>query len=133
MAQILIADDDALIGEVVSHRLQENGHVVAVVDNGAKVLEMVQRERPDIVILDILMPGLRGIEVLAQLQKEAITASIPVLMLTGQTGRNHMVEAYDAGATDFMTKPFKPESLVERIDSIISSAGDRPMQVGQFL
>lgn len=133
MAQILIADDDALIGEVVSHKLQESGHNVAVVDNGAKVLEIVHSERPDLVILDILMPGLRGIEVLVKLQKEIDTASIPVLMLTGQTGRNHMVEAYDAGATDFMTKPFKPECLVDRIDSIISAVGNRPMQVGQFL
>tara|TARA_R110000772_G_scaffold111558_5_gene215542 strand:+ start:460 stop:1038 length:579 start_codon:yes stop_codon:yes gene_type:complete len=133
MAKILIADDDALIGEVVSHILEERGHDVAVVDNGTKALEMIRLERPDIIILDNLMPGLRGIEVFTKLQNRATTAAIPVIMLTAQTGRNHMVEAYDAGVTDYMTKPFEPECLVERISDMVDKVDSNSLLTDQLL
>ncbi|MEH6758446.1 MAG: response regulator [Parasphingorhabdus sp.] len=119
MARILIADDDALIGEVVSHILKERGHEVVVADDGAEALEMILLDRPDIIILDNLMPGLKGIEVFTRLQNRTTTATIPVIMLTAQTGRNHMVEAYDAGVTDYMTKPFEPACLADRISDIV--------------
>ncbi len=133
MAQILIADDDALIVEVVFHKLQESGHIVAVVDSGMQALEIIRLEEPDIVILDNLMPGLKGIEILTQLKNHAITASIHVIMLTAQTGRNHMVKAYDAGATDYMTKPFHPESLVARITAMVQSIDSHSPQTGQSI
>lgn len=126
MAQILIADDDALIGEVVFHILRQSGHSVAVIDNGSEVLNAILRNRPDIVVLDNLMPGLRGIEVLEQLKIYAATADIPVIMLTSQTGRNHVIEAYRAGVSDYMTKPFEPESLVARIDDMIGNCTIAP-------
>ncbi|MEO9468681.1 response regulator transcription factor [Parasphingorhabdus sp.] len=126
MAHILIADDDALIGEVVFYALEKNGHSVAVVDNGADVLDTILNSRPDIVILDNLMPGMRGIEVLEQMKISATTTDIPVIMLTSQTGRNHVIEAYRAGVSDYMTKPFEPESLVARIDDLIGSCVTPP-------
>ncbi len=121
MAQILLADDDALIGEVIFHRLQERGHNVVVVDNGGHVVEQTLETKPEIIILDNLMPGLTGTEVLSELQKNAFTATIPVIMLTAQTGRNHMIEAYRAGASDYMTKPFDPEDLINRVAGVIGS------------
>lgn len=126
MAQILIADDDALIGEVVLHRLQEKGHKVVVVDDGGLVMEQTLQTNPEIIILDNLMPGLTGTEVLAELQKNAFTANIPVIMLTAQTGRNHMIEAYRAGASDYMTKPFDPQELINRVASVIGYADSQP-------
>lgn len=133
MARILVADDDALIGEVVFHILEEHGHNVAVADNGAQALEMVGLEKPDIIILDNLMPGLRGVEVLAHLQNQEETATIPVIMLTAQKGRNHVVEAYDAGVTDYMTKPFEPACLVARVSDMIGNLRIASASTGQSL
>lgn len=125
MAQILIADDDALIGEVVFHLLCERGHDVVVVDNGGRVMEQTLRTKPEIIILDNLMPGMTGTEVLAELQKNPSTAAIPVIMLTSQTGRNHVIEAYRAGASDYMTKPFDPEALIGRVVSVMGYSNRR--------
>lgn len=126
MAEVLIADDDALIGEVVFHTLEQNGHRVSVIDNGADVVDAILRITPDIVILDNLMPGLLGIEVLAELKIHHATANIPIIMLTAQTGMNHMIEAYRAGVSDYMTKPFQPDHLITRIAGMINDKGDLP-------
>lgn len=126
MAQILIADDDALIGEVVFHTLEQNGHQVSVIDNGADVVDAILRTSPDIVILDNLMPGLLGLEILAELKIRDATADIPVIMLTAQTGMNHMIEAYQAGVSDYMTKPFEPGHLITRIAGMVGDDRNLP-------
>ncbi|QTD56221.1 response regulator [Parasphingorhabdus cellanae] len=129
MAQILIADDDALIGEVIFHRLQDKGHNVVVVDDGGRVVEQTLQTKPEIIILDNLMPGLTGTEILSELQRNAFTATIPVIMLTAQTGRNQMIEAYRAGASDYMTKPFDPEELIDRVAGVIGpSVGNSDLE-----
>lgn len=119
LATILFADDDALLGDLVFHKLGSCGHRVNVVDNGYSVLSAALRTRPDIIILDNRMPGLTGPEVLPVLKREARTSAIPVLVLTSQTGKDAMAEAFRAGASDYMAKPFLPQDLADRISSLL--------------
>lgn len=119
MATILFADDDALLGDLVYHKLESCGHRVTVVDNGYSVLSAALRTRPDLIILDNRMPGLRGPEVLPVLKRQARTSAIPVLVLTSLTGKNAMAEAFRAGAADYMAKPFLPQDLADRISSLL--------------
>lgn len=121
MATILFADDDALLGDLVYHKLESCGHHVTVVDNGYSVLSTALRIRPDLIILDIRMPGLRGPEVLPVLKRHALTQTIPVLVLTSQTGQHDMTQAYRAGASDYMAKPFLPQDLVDRVARLLGS------------
>tara|TARA_R110000824_G_scaffold161984_3_gene337518 strand:- start:1150 stop:1848 length:699 start_codon:yes stop_codon:yes gene_type:complete len=121
LAKILFADDDALLGDVVFHKLESCGHQVTVVDNGYNVLSAALRVRPDIIILDNLMPGLTGPEVMPNLKRDVRTSSVPVLVLTSQTNKHDMTNAYRAGAADYMAKPFSPEDLANRISALLDS------------
>ena len=120
MARILLADDDALICEVVLLRLQELGHMVFVVDDGSQVLATVRDARPDLIILDNLMPGKTGTEVLAELKTHSDMMAIPVMMLSAQTGPYRVTDAISAGASDYASKPFDPANLLTRIDGLIN-------------
>lgn len=124
MARILIADDDALIAEYVYHKFVQLGHVVTVADSGDEALSMLPSAQPDVIILDNLMPGLRGIEVLGKLRKDRATADIPVIMLTANVGLTPVIEAYSAGVTDYMTKPFEADCLVQRVTGLIPQMED---------
>lgn len=126
MAIILFADDDALLGDLVYHQLESCGHHVTVVDNGYGVLSAALRVEPDIIILDNLMPGLTGPEVLPILKRDARTSTIPVLVLTSQTGRHDMTDAYRSGAADYMAKPFSPQDLANRISTLLDTL--QPLQ-----
>ena len=121
MARILFADDDALLGDLVYHKLESCGHHVTVVDNGYSVLSAAIRTCPDIIILDNLMPGLTGPEVMQNLKRDVRTSAIPVLVLTGQTGSSAMVDAYRSGAADFMEKPFSPHELANRVSTLLGA------------
>ena len=121
MAEILFADDDALLGDLVYHNLESCGHRVTVVDNGYSVLSAAIRTSPDMIILDNLMPGLTGPEVLQNLKRDARTAAIPVLVLTGQIGCDAMVNAYRSGAADYMEKPFSPQDLALRVSILLDA------------
>jgi DNA-binding response OmpR family regulator len=121
LATILFADDDALLGDLVYHKLESCGHSVTVVDNGYSVLSAALQTRPDLIILDNRMPGLRGPEVLPVLKRQSRTSAIPVLVLTSLTGKNAMAEAFRAGAADYMAKPFLPQDLADRISSLLGS------------
>lgn len=121
MAKVLFADDDALLGDLVHHKLESCGHQVTVVDNGYNVLSAALRDRPDIIILDNLMPGLTGPEVLPNLKRDARTSTIPVLVLTSQTTKHAMTNAYRSGAADYMAKPFAPEDLANRVSTLLDS------------
>ena len=121
MARILFADDDALLGDLVHHKLESCGHHVIVVDNGYSVLSAAIQACPDIIILDNLMPGLTGPEVMQNLKRDVRTSAIPVLVLTGQTGSSAMVDAYRSGAADFMEKPFSPHELANRVSTLLGA------------
>jgi two-component system phosphate regulon response regulator PhoB len=121
LARILFADDDILLGDAVSHELESCGHQVTVADNGFNVLSVALRIRPDIIILDNLMPGLTAREVMPVLKRDNRTMTIPVLLLTSQTNKHDGTNAYGTGAEDYMTKPFSAEELADRVSMLLGS------------
>lgn len=122
MALILIADDDELVIELVRDALSPRGHVVAAVDDRAMVVPAVESVCPDLVILDIAMPELSGVEALRQIRYSQISHGTPVLMLTACRSEADEEIAIRAGANDYLRKPFDPYQLAARVDLLLMRA-----------
>lgn len=110
--RILVVDDDASIAEMVSIVLRGRGFDVATAGDGPTAFSMLRSAEPDVVLLDLMLPGMDGIEVCRRLRE---VSAIPVIMLTARADTTDVVEGLEAGADDYLTKPFEPEELVARI------------------
>jgi len=117
---VLVADDDPDIAELVKLHLEETGFRVAVAGRGVKVLEMARRQRPDLIVLDVLLPDMDGRAVLEALKSDPSTADIPVIMLTVLADDG---TAFELGAADFLTKPIEAEKLMESVRTALSRRG----------
>lgn len=126
MARIIIADDDPTTIFLVRSLLEQEGHIVGALDDGEEVAHVAQRKRPDLLILDCSMPGTSGIEALREV-RAATGGSVPVMMLTGRTARSDEAIAYQAGADDYLRKPFDPDQLLVRVDALLSARHARQM------
>jgi DNA-binding response OmpR family regulator len=126
MALILLADDDELVGEVVRDALSARGHIVGIVETGTDAVRVVEIKRPALVILDCAMPGLNGIEALRQIRLSRTAHRTPVLMLTGRRSESDVEIAMRAGANDYLKKPFDPNQLVARVESLLAKASGTP-------
>lgn len=115
MSKILVVDDEPLIVEMVEETLAGEGYQVVKAFSGEQALEKVEQEMPDLLVLDLMLPGMDGYEVCRQLQKDARFQHIPVIMLTAKTGISDRVAGYDKGADDYITKPFEPDELLIRV------------------
>jgi len=116
---ILIADDDEHIGFFVRFKLEKLGYQVTWELNGATALEKIRETLPDLVILDLMMPGLGGYEVLEQLRGQEATRAIPVIMLSAMGQENDIVKAINSGADDYLVKPFRPAELQARVQRLL--------------
>jgi len=121
--RILIADDDPLLARLVEHRFAARGYEVTVAEDGERALELIAEKKPDLVILDAMMPVMDGFEVLRRLKGDPQTRSMPVVMLTARDQEADIVAALSAGATDYVVKPFLPEELVLRVSKALMTAG----------
>ncbi|MBI4972902.1 MAG: response regulator [Candidatus Omnitrophica bacterium] len=117
MAKILLADDDADIRDIISGILQKEGFEVVLAKDGNEALDLTKANRPELVLLDYLMPGLNGIEVCAALKKDKETKSIPIIMMTAYASEKE--GSLSAGAIDFITKPIEKVDLLLRIRSVL--------------
>ncbi|HEV7228312.1 response regulator transcription factor [Brevundimonas sp.] len=115
MARVLIADDDALLRGLLQHKLSADGHLVLVAEHGGEVLDLVRDQRPDLVVLDAMMPVMDGFEVLRRLKADPDAASVPVIMLTALRREADVVGGLQLGAADYLVKPFIPDELLERV------------------
>ncbi|UZK69773.1 response regulator [Sphingomonas sp. S1-29] len=122
MSLILIADDDELLAALVQYKLEAAGHRVIVAENGAVALTAVEQDRPDLVVLDAMMPVLTGFEVLARLKGDPTTTALPVIMLTARRSQDDVVAALRGGAADYLTKPFIPEELLVRVETALAQS-----------
>ena len=113
--KILIADDEEHLGYLVKFKLEKEGFDVIWKKDGRQALEAVQEERPDLVILDVMMPGLTGFEVLEAIKADPELKDTPVIMLTASGQEADTVKGIDMGAADYIVKPFRPAELVARI------------------
>jgi len=124
MSTILIADDDELMSYLVRFKLETAGHDVMVAENGEEVLSMAQERLPDLFMLDTMMPLLTGPEVLERLKADPRTRDVPVIMLTARRGEDAIVDALRGGAADYLTKPFSPEAMLERVETVLAKSHD---------
>jgi len=117
--RILLADDEEDIKTVISMFLRSQGYDVVTAFDGLDTLEKVRTERPDLILLDIMMPVLDGYEVCKRLKEDAATADIPILILSAAAHIESVNRGLRAGAKDYIVKPFDPEKLLEKIEHVI--------------
>jgi PleD family two-component response regulator len=125
---LLYADDHEHMRLMVRDLLQASGHEVALAADGASALARLREREPDLLILDVSMPGLSGFEVCRAVKDNPFTSRVPVLMLTGEADVDQKVTGFEAGADDYLTKPFDPRELRARVSAllrIVQREGDR--------
>lgn len=115
---ILVADDEPLLLDLLEHRLALEGYRVVTAGDGGQAMDIARERRPDVIVLDNLMPVADGLEVLRRLRDDADLAHIPVLMLTGVRADLNAVTALNLGAVDYLTKPFLPDELLARLQRL---------------
>jgi two-component system phosphate regulon response regulator PhoB len=121
--RVLVVDDDPRVADLVRDGLSREEHSVAAARDADAGLEAAQRLQPDVILLDWNMPGRAGIDVCRALRSGEHTRSLPIIMLTGVDKTSSKVGALDAGADDYVTKPFKPEELAARIRAVLRRLG----------
>ena len=132
-ASILVVDDDQALSEMLGIVLRKEGYTVATCADGGRAVPMFKEVRPDLVLLDVMLPTQDGIEVARQLRQES---GVPIVMLTARTDTKDVVAGLEAGADDYVVKPFKPQELLARIRARLrraDTAGDGRLAVGDVL
>jgi two-component system, OmpR family, phosphate regulon response regulator PhoB len=119
MSKILVVDDERDIVDLLTLHLQREGHVVHSVSNGLAVLPAAVAEEPDLIVLDLMLPGLDGVQVHKRLRSDTRTRHIPVVMLTAKAQTIDRIAGLENGADDYLTKPFSPRELMLRINAVL--------------
>jgi phosphate regulon transcriptional regulator PhoB len=120
--KILVVEDEPDIRKLVNYNLAQERYKVLEAEDGEQALKIVQRDKPHLVILDLMLPGLSGLEVCRLLRERADTAKLPILMLTAKAGEADRVIGLEMGADDYLAKPFSPRELVARVRAILRRA-----------
>ncbi len=120
-ATILVVDDDPVILQLLQVNFEMEGFTVITAADGREGVDRTRADRPDIVVSDVMMPKMSGIELVAELKNDPDTAGIPVLLLTAKAQQADIGAGIDAGADDYVTKPFEPLDLVDRVNRLLSA------------
>ena len=123
---ILVVEDEKEIQELVQYNLAKEGYRVSCADCGEDALRIARSELPDLIVLDLMLPGIDGLEVCRALRRNQKTRSIPVVMLTAKGEEADIVVGLELGANDYITKPFSPRVLVARIRAVLRTAAGEP-------
>jgi two-component system, OmpR family, phosphate regulon response regulator PhoB len=117
--RILLVDDEADIVELLEYNLRQAGYTVVTARDGASALAEIRRQRPDLILLDLMLPDIAGTEVCRRLRRDAATSTIPVVMLTARNEEIDRVVGFEIGADDYISKPFSPRELILRIGAVL--------------
>jgi phosphate regulon transcriptional regulator PhoB len=120
--KILVVEDEPDISKLVSYNLAQERFKVLTAEDGEQALKVIQREKPNLVVLDLMLPGLSGIEVCKILRDRPETAKLPILMLTAKASETDRVVGLEIGADDYLAKPFSPREMVARVRAILRRA-----------
>ena len=134
MPRILIVEDDPDILDLITLYLRKAGHTVDTLSHGDAVLSRLRTEPADLVVLDLMLPGVGGLEVCQALRNDSATARLPVIMLTARSDETDRVSGLELGADDYVTKPFSPKELVARVAALLrrASSADSPTAVMRY-
>jgi DNA-binding response OmpR family regulator len=128
--RVLVVDDDLTVRDVVRRYLERAGHQVALADNGEDALAWIARHEPDLVVLDLMLPGIDGLEVCRRLRE---TSAVPVVMLTALGEEENRIAGLQLGADDYVTKPFSPRELALRVSSVLRRTGGMTLPAAKEL
>lgn len=121
---IMVVDDEEDILELVGYNLERIGYKVTRVDSGEDALRIARNKEPDLILLDLMLPGIDGLEVCRLLKQDNRTSSIPIIMLTARGDEADVVAGLEVGADDYITKPFSPRVMLARVKTVLRRAGD---------
>ena len=118
-ATILLVEDEPAIQELIAYNLHQAGHQLLKADSAEQAFSMVQRELPDLVLLDWMLPGVSGVEFARRLRGDRRTRDVPIIMLTARSDEQDNLTGLDTGADDYITKPFSPRELLARVKAVL--------------
>jgi DNA-binding response OmpR family regulator len=124
--KILVVDDDAELVELIGFNLKQAGFSIGTACNGVEAIKKAHSLEPDLIVLDVMMPELDGFAVCEILRRDPLTARLPILMLTALSSELGRLAGLGSGATDFVTKPFSPRLLVQRIEELLQKTSNTP-------
>jgi two-component system, OmpR family, alkaline phosphatase synthesis response regulator PhoP len=125
--KVLVVDDDVKIVELVKLYLNRDGHTVLTANDGKEALRLAREASPDLIVLDIMLPGMDGLQICRVLRSES---SVPIILLTARTTEQDRIVGLDLGADDYVTKPFSPKELAARIRAVLRRSPDESLQMG---
>src|SRR5215472_6106878 len=117
--KILVVEDDAELVELLSYQLKRAGFAIGTATDGIEALKKARTVAPDLILLDLMLPELDGFAVCEILRHDPVTASVPIIMLTAMSGELARVAGLEAGANDYITKPFSPRQLLARVETLL--------------
>jgi two-component system response regulator MtrA len=125
VARILVADDDVDIRELVEFKLSTMGHEIVAVGDGAAAVDACRASKPDLAVLDVMMPGVSGLDAIKQLRADPDLADLPVILLTARAQESDVETGFHSGADDYITKPFSPRELASRVEALLLKTASR--------
>jgi two-component system phosphate regulon response regulator PhoB len=131
--RILVVDDEPDITALVAYHMAKAGFRVSTAGNGSDALKAAREERPDIVILDLMLPGISGYDILAELRKQEETREVGVILLTAKREEPDRIRGLSLGADDYLTKPFSPQELSLRVSGLLRRLGSPAVSAGSTL
>jgi two-component system alkaline phosphatase synthesis response regulator PhoP len=138
MSKILVVEDEEDIADLVKYHLEREGFTARTVADGKRALDLIVRDHPDLIVLDLMLPGLDGLEVCRRLRAQSATQGIPIIMLTARGEEVDRIIGLEMGADDYMPKPFSPRELVARVKAVLRrtatpvSPSEAPVSAGNL-
>jgi DNA-binding response OmpR family regulator len=122
---VLVVDDDPVILKLLEVNFEMEGFTVLLAHDGAEGIEVARRDQPDVIVSDIMMPAKSGLELVSELKSDPATSDIPIILLSAKAQNADVRSGMDAGADDYITKPFEPLDLVDRVNGLLSARASK--------
>ncbi len=120
VASVVVADDDVNIRELVAYRLRRDGHTVTTAEDGVQAVDLTRSGHPDVIVLDVMMPGLSGLDAARLIRESPELSEARIILLTARTQESDVAQGYAVGVDDYVTKPFSPLELSLRVTAVLA-------------